>query len=131
MEGAQWVAVARGQELQHVDEAEEVLDKEELLKHAVAVREAKLKEIRSWHSLNTFAPQLRSAAWNVIDARWVIRWKYTPEGRIVRARICIQGFRDKQQKKKFLTAVGMLGWFGHLKLDTAKHAWGNVMNAAE
>ena len=52
---------------------------------------AMIKEIKSWSSLGTWRPQSRKEIGNIIDARWVLRWKRGPDGKRVR------GFKDLQQ----------------------------------
>ena len=37
---------------------------------------------------------------NIVDSRWVLRWKPDPTaegGRVVKARLCVRGYKDLQQ----------------------------------
>ena len=51
------------------------LSPEEMKTHAKELDEAMAKEWGSWNDHQSFEPRLRSKASNVIDARWVHKWK--------------------------------------------------------
>ena len=49
--------------------------KDELFNHAKLVNEAKLDELKRWHSLNCFRRMPRKKATNNVDGTWVLKWK--------------------------------------------------------
>ena len=67
-----------------------------------------LKELQTWNKLQCFSRRLRRDARNIIDTRWVLKWKWdyptvdinktaiadAKPVRIIRARLCIRGFKD-------------------------------------
>ena len=71
-----------------------------------------LKELQTWARLKCFSRKPRSSARNVIDVRWVIKFKWevptsdargsrstetrTPV-RTIRARLTVRGFKDQQK----------------------------------
>ena len=72
------------------------LSADEVTKHHAEVTKAKQKELNSWVTHKTFRLQARRSARNLIPSRWLLRWKETPEGRIIKARLVIKGFKDRQ-----------------------------------
>ena len=57
--------------------------------HQKEVHAAMAKEWNSWNDHGTFKPRLRSAATNVIDSRWVLKWKIVDGVKTVKARLCV------------------------------------------
>ena len=83
--------------LQPVIEKEmDALTPTELRVHAKDVINAKRKELRNWHALGTFRKRPRQTAKNVVDSRWVIRWKNVGGVRSIKARLTVKGFKDLQ-----------------------------------
>ena len=82
----------------------DIISPEEQKKHYHACREAKKKEIKSFIDHKVFDVRLRKrdrdfskpVFINDIKAIWVMRWKLKDGKKIVKARLCLQGFRDKQ-----------------------------------
>ena len=69
----------------------------QLKEHALAVDEACLSELKKWTSLGALKIRKRLGSPNVMDSRWVIRFKRTPDGSLtIKARLCIRGFKDGQ-----------------------------------
>ena len=72
--------------------------------HAKLVNDAKLDELKRWHSLNCFRRLSRSEARNKVDGTWVLKWKKVRKEvngklawvRIVKARLTARGFKDMQ-----------------------------------
>ena len=48
---------------------------------SAAIDAAKLKELLTWAKLKNISRKWRTQAWNIIDTRWVIKWKWdlTPQ----------------------------------------------------
>merc|ERR1712012_830905 len=77
----------------------------------MGVCQAMLKELQTWQKLNCFSRKLRKDARNIIDTRWVIKWKWdqptvsvadsgssqAKSVRIIRARLTIRGFKDRDK----------------------------------
>ena len=73
------------------------LTPEQLKTHAKEVDEACLSELRKWVKLGAFKIRNRVGSPNIMDSRWVIRFKRMPDGSlIIKSRLCIRGFKDGQ-----------------------------------
>ena len=77
----------------------DLLTKAEELEHKEELAAAILKELQTWQHYKCFSRRPRQAARNVIDSRWVLKWKWVkmPDGkdrRVIRARLCVRGFKD-------------------------------------
>ena len=57
---------------------------------------AMLDELTRWLNLGAFERMPRQQATNVIDARWVLKWKEVNGKRIIQARLVVRGFKDFQ-----------------------------------
>ena len=99
------VLIAKKQKISVVIKREfDNLTKEEIVTHAKLVNEAKLDELKRWHSLNCFRRMPRSEARNKVDGTWVLKWKKVRKEvngklawvRIVKARLTARGFKDMQ-----------------------------------
>ena len=73
---------------------DDILTPEEELEHSQEVVQAILDELKTWQGFQCFERQKRSEARNVIDVRWVLKWKIKQGKRFIRARLCIRGFKD-------------------------------------
>ena len=62
--------------------------------HAREVDAATAAEWTSWNDHGSFRPQLRSTAKNVIDCRWLYKWKIVDGKKVVKARLCARGFKS-------------------------------------
>ena len=72
----------------------DVLSPEDLKTHAIEVAKAKLGELRDLHLLGCYERMPRRLAKNIVDTRWVIRWKLVDSIRTVKVRITMRGFKD-------------------------------------
>ncbi len=96
-----------------VQRDDDLLTPEQLQTHWAEVQAAMLKELQTWAKLNCFSRRQRQGASNVIDVRWVIKFKWeTPTAdanasgrqasearavRSIRARLTVRGFKDNQK----------------------------------
>eukprot|EP00971_Amphidinium_carterae_P350102 6491381-Amphidinium_carterae.1 len=72
--------------------------KHDEVKHVEEILVGKRDEVTSWVDHDVLEAIPLSSARNVVDARWVLRWKYQEGGeRKVKARLCLRGFRDQQK----------------------------------
>eukprot|EP00974_Lingulodinium_polyedra_P101079 9792868-Lingulodinium_polyedra.AAC.1 len=59
--------------------------------HSASVQAAKVKEMRAWQRYQCFPRKPRTHARNIIDVRWVIKWKWAEDvgkkERVIRARL--------------------------------------------
>ena len=62
---------------------------------------------------------------NVIDARWVLRWKRGPDGkRVIKARLTVRGFKDLQAAEVSTFAGTTTRWGQRLVCSlVANHGW--------
>ena len=74
------------------------LTPEQVKEHWDEVQKARLKELSTWNDLKCFSRKFRRDAQNMIDTRWVIKFKWVQKDgkwiRIIRARLTVRGFKD-------------------------------------
>ena len=97
-----------------VQRDDDILTPDQLKSHWAEVRKAMLKELQTWCKLKCFSRRPRKGARNVIDVRWVIKFKWEvptsdAEGsqsgnreaakpvRTIRARLTVRGFKDHEK----------------------------------
>ena len=78
-----------------VERAQNILTRE-ALQHEAACNKAMLEELQRWLNLGAFERVSKRYASNVIDARWVLKWKIVKDQRIIQARLVVRGFKDLQ-----------------------------------
>ena len=86
-----------------------MLTPDEIIKHKAEIEAAILEELKTWAKYKCFSRKDRNKAHNIIDCRWVLKWKYDREPlsaqeiregkvatvkKIIRARLTIRGFKD-------------------------------------
>ena len=90
---------------------DDLLTSEEVKKHWPEVCQAMLKELQTWQKLKCFSRKQRKDARNIIDTRWVLKWKWEQPTvsvadsgslqaeavRVIRARLTIRGFKDRDK----------------------------------
>ena len=93
-----------------VDRPDHNLDASEMRKHWPEVAAAMKKELKTWVDLGCIARKPRAEARNIIDCRWVLKWKLDAETQaadsegkavkkwVIRARLCLRGFKDIDSK---------------------------------
>ena len=88
-----------------------ILTPAEIKQNFTAVQAARLKELKSWHSFGAWKLADRSTAKNVIDSRWVIKWKMIEGKKAIKARLVVRGFKDSQGDS-ILTAASTASRWG-------------------
>ena len=83
-----------------IERETDLLTPQEILKHKDQVNAAILAELQTWCTYKCFERRSRRTARNIVDCKWVIKWKMEllPDGttrRIIRARLTIRGFKDR------------------------------------
>jgi hypothetical protein len=79
-----------------IEKALDSLSKEEEAKYHNEVQAAKEKELQNWVDLKCVQQQWRKDATNIVDGKWVIKWKSVDHNKIVKARLTLRGFKDMQ-----------------------------------
>ncbi len=79
------------------------MTKQELTDNKIEVRQAKLKELSSWVKQSAGKPKLRSeyrqrTNLDPIPSRWVEVWKFKQGKRIIRIRLVLKGFAERNQE---------------------------------
>ena len=91
-----------------VQRDDDLLTPAEVVKHSDEVAAAKLKELETWAKYKCFSRRPKQGARNVIDCKWVLKWKNEFEAtgvdgssgkeqksrRVIRARLTVRGFKD-------------------------------------
>ncbi len=85
-----------GQKQTAVDREQNILNSEEAQQHEKACTQSMYDEIMRWHTLGAFKRMPRKLATNVIDARWVLKWKLVAGQWIIQARLVVRGIKDLQ-----------------------------------
>ena len=95
-----------------VQRDDDMLTAEETKTYGKEVEAAMLKELLTWAQLKCFSRKLRRDVRNIIDCRWVLKWKWEqattdvkdgghqaeiPKKRVIRARLTVRGFKDRQK----------------------------------
>ena len=73
-----------------------ILAPDELKKYARDVAEACLLELQRWCGMGMFTRMSRKRATNLVDSRWVLKWKLIGGVRKIKARLTVGGFKDRQ-----------------------------------
>ena len=86
-----------------IERGTDILTKDEELKNRAAIRSAILQELKTWAKYKCFSRKKRNQSRNIIDSRFVFKWKYEKindgtKRRIIRARMVIRGFKDKDKE---------------------------------
>ena len=71
---------ATGQKRTVVERENNILSLDEARAHVKECDKAMLDELTRWLTLGAFERMPKQQATNVIDARWVLRWKEPPDG---------------------------------------------------
>ena len=81
-----------------VQRDDDLLTPQQLQENWKEVQAARLKELKTWQELICFSRKLRRDARNIIDTRWVIKFKWVQQNGAwictIRARLTVRGFKD-------------------------------------
>ena len=77
-----------------IDRTDDLLTPDEVRERGAEVTQAILSELRTWQGFGCFRRRPRAEAPCVIDAKWIYKWKYVKGQRIIRARLCLRGFKE-------------------------------------
>jgi len=101
-----------------------ILSLDEARANEVEVRRAIFDELQRWNSLKGFQRYPKAKARNVIDSRWVIKWKMVDGKRVIRARLTARGFKDAQAQEVSTFAGTATRWGQRLvNLMCAQNKW--------
>ena len=83
-----------------VETQTDLVTRDELVKHRTEVMASILLELQTWLKFQCFKRRPRYGARNIVDCKWVIKWKLEilPDGktrRVIRARLTLRGFKDQ------------------------------------
>jgi hypothetical protein len=83
-----------------------------------------LDELLRWSELKAFRRFPRRAAKNIIDSRWVLKWKKVDGVRVIRARLTVRGFKDLQANA-LRTFAGTTSRWGQrlVNSEAAQRGW--------
>ena len=73
-----------------------MLTSEEARAQPSACCQAMREELQRWTDHHAFERAPLGTARNLIDARWVLKWKVVDGVRRIKARLAVRGFRDSQ-----------------------------------
>eukprot|EP00435_Cladocopium_sp_Y103_P057491 s245_g19.t2 len=77
-----------------IDRSDDLLTDQEIHEHGAEVMQAMLDELQTWNGFKCFKRIPKSQTSCVIDTRWVLKWKEKGGKRIIRARLCLRGFKE-------------------------------------
>ena len=107
-----------------VEREQNIISREEALKHDKECNQAMLDELKRWLNLGAFERVSEKHAGNVIDARWVLKWKVVNGERIIQARLVVRGFKDLQAAQLSTFAGTTTRWGQRLVNSVAaQHGW--------
>ena len=98
------------------------LTKDELRTYSKEVDQAKTKELSGWHKLEALKCIPRAHGTNIVDSRWVLRWKpdpTSPNGKTIKARLVVRGFKDSQGDSVDTFASTATRWAQRLVISVA------------
>eukprot|EP00971_Amphidinium_carterae_P299393 5948730-Amphidinium_carterae.1 len=73
----------------------DTLTETEMIQHAKDLQQSRLTEISKLFRLQCFRRIPRHAAQNLLDAKWVYKWKKIDGKKAIKSRITLRGFREK------------------------------------
>ena len=78
-----------------------LISRDEALQHVSECRAAMIKELERWSRHKAWQRRPRAGSQNVLQSRWVLKWKNMQGSRGVKARLVVQGFQDRQETQTF------------------------------
>ena len=92
-----------------IERTHNVLTREEALMHVEECREAIVKELQRWHHHQAWERAPRHSAKNLLTSKWVLKWKDIEGKRVIKARLTVQGFKDRQQVDNYAGTTSRWG----------------------
>eukprot|EP00971_Amphidinium_carterae_P131791 2610307-Amphidinium_carterae.1 len=90
----EWVYPTKDQAHGAVKKDFDALTENDFIEHAEALHQSRLDEVSKLFKLSCFRRLPRSQCTNVVDSKWVYRWKPSDAGRVIKSRITLRGFKD-------------------------------------
>ena len=113
-----------GQKRSVVERENNIISLDEARAHVKECDNAMLDELTRWLNLGAFERMPKKQATNVIDARWVLKWKEVNGKRIIQARLVVRGFKDLQAAQLSTFAGTTTRWGQRLVNSIAvQHGW--------
>eukprot|EP00971_Amphidinium_carterae_P336807 6473360-Amphidinium_carterae.1 len=66
-----------------------------MVKYSKELNEARLSELSKLFELKCFARKPKNEAVNLVDTRWIYRWKIQEGKKQIKARVTLRGFMDR------------------------------------
>ena len=89
-------AYASGLKRTVVERQNNILSIDEVRRHQAECDKAMMDELQRWHNLKAFERMPKALSHNVVDSRWVLKWKEVGGKRVIHARLVVRGFKDHQ-----------------------------------
>ena len=78
-----------------------ILTREEALERTDECRTAMIKELQRWSKHKAWRRRSLKGSENLLQSRWVLKWKEMKHVRGIKARLVVQGFLDKQSVSNY------------------------------
>lgn len=78
-----------------------ILTREEALERTDECRTAMIKELQRWSKHKAWRRRSLKGSENLLQSRWVLKWKEMKNVRGIKARLVVQGFLDKQSVSNY------------------------------
>lgn len=86
-----------------------ILSRSEALEHSEECKVAMIKELQRWCKHRAWRRRPRKESHNVLQSRWVLKWKKMKDGRGIKARLVVQGFQDRQVVQNYAGTTSRWG----------------------
>ena len=93
--------LSNGSVHQVIERTNNTLTREEALQHPAECKQAMKDELLRWQYHKAWRRVPRRTATNLLPSRWVLKWKIVDGKRIIKARLTVQGFRDKETTENY------------------------------
>jgi hypothetical protein len=95
------------------------LTKDDVLKHWTKVEASMFEELNSFILLAAIKIGRKGETGNVMTSRWVLKFKKKDDQRVIKARLCVHGFKDKDSETLSTFASTATKWTQRLVTATA------------